>query len=83
MVTTRSQSYNIFDEAMSAVLKIMDTNFSFEFKKTEAFKNLEQVVKEEAEELELLRKVRPRMPHRNDCSREELLWFGPWFVLVA
>ncbi|CAM9634125.1 unnamed protein product [Ectocarpus sp. 6 AP-2014] len=57
ILTTEITSYNIFDEAMSAVLKIMDTNFSFEFKKTEAFKNLEQVVKEEAEELELLRKM--------------------------
>ncbi|CAM9378969.1 unnamed protein product [Ectocarpus sp. 4 AP-2014] len=57
ILSTEITSYNIFDEAMSAVLKVMDTNFSFEFKKTEAFKNLEQVVKEEAEELELLRKM--------------------------
>ncbi|CAN0189228.1 unnamed protein product [Ectocarpus sp. 12 AP-2014] len=57
ILTTEITRYNIFDEAMSAVLKIMDTNFSFEFKETEAFKNLEQVVKDEAEELELLRKM--------------------------
>lgn len=77
LVTIRSRSYNIFNEAMSAVLKIMDTNFSYEFKRTEAFKNLEQVVKEEAEELELLRKVRARISHGQPACSLLLLWFGP------
>lgn len=51
-------SYNIFNDAMAAVLKMMDNNFSAEFQETEAYKNLEKVVEEEAEELERLRRVR-------------------------
>lgn len=43
---------------MAAVLKMMDNNFSAEFQETEAYKNLEKVVEEEAEELERLRRVR-------------------------
>lgn len=51
-------SYNIFNEAMADVLEIMDNNFSNEFQKTDAFKTLEKVVDEEAQELERLKKVR-------------------------
>lgn len=40
-----------------AVLKIMDSNFSAEFQQSQAYKSLQKVVDEEAEELERLRKV--------------------------
>lgn len=60
-VVCTTSSYNIFNEAMAAVLKMMDTNFSAEFKESEAFKNLEKVVEQEAEELERLRKVGVRL----------------------
>lgn len=50
-------SYNIFNEAMAAVLKIMDNNFSAEFHETDAYKALQKIVDEEAEELERLRQV--------------------------
>lgn len=50
-------SYNIFNEAMAAVLQIMDSNFSAEFQESEAYKHLQRVVDEEAEELERLRQV--------------------------
>ena len=43
---------------MASVLKMMDNNFSAEFKESEAYRNLEKVVEEEAEELERLRRVR-------------------------
>ena len=43
---------------MADVLKIMDDNFSSEFQKTEAFKTLERVVDEEAQELKRLKQVR-------------------------
>lgn len=52
-----SPSYNIFNEAMSAVLVMMDGNFSAAFKRTEGYKKLEKHVQDEAEELERLRKV--------------------------
>jgi len=42
---------------MAAVLQIMDSNFSAEFQESEAYKNLQRVVDEEAEELERLRQV--------------------------
>lgn len=42
---------------MEEVLKMMDNNFSAEFHETEAYKKLERVVEQEAEELERLRQV--------------------------
>lgn len=50
-------SYNIFNEAMSVAVTMMDTNFSAAFKRSEAYKQLERNVQDEAEELERLRKV--------------------------
>ena len=55
-------SYNIFNEAMTAAVAIMDTNFSVAFKGTEAYRQLEANVKTEAEELERLKQVR-LLPH--------------------
>lgn len=58
LVLPRWSSYNIFNEAMVAVLKIMDNNFSAEFQQSQAYKSLQKVVDDEADELERLRKVR-------------------------
>lgn len=52
------RSYNIFNDAMSAVLAMMETNFSADFKNSMAYKQLERSVENEAKELEVLKKVR-------------------------
>ncbi|CAM9494903.1 unnamed protein product, partial [Ascophyllum nodosum] len=62
ILSTEITSYNIFNDAMASVLKMMDNNFSAEFKESEAYRNLEKVVEEEAEELERLRRMRQLPP---------------------
>ncbi|CAM9985103.1 unnamed protein product, partial [Ectocarpus fasciculatus] len=57
ILDTEITSYNIFNEAMSVAVTMMDTNFSAAFKRSEAYKQLEKNVQDEAEELERLRKV--------------------------
>lgn len=47
----------MFEEAMSAVVVMMDTNFSAAFKRTPAYKQLENNVLKEAAELDRLSKV--------------------------
>ncbi|CAN0158874.1 unnamed protein product, partial [Scytosiphon promiscuus] len=62
ILTTEITSYNIFNEAMVAVLKIMDSNFSAEFQQSQAYKSLQKVVDDEADELERLRKTNQLPP---------------------
>ncbi|CAM9873926.1 unnamed protein product [Hapterophycus canaliculatus] len=64
ILSTEITSYNIFNDAMVAVLKIMDSNFSAEFQQSQAYKSLQKVVDAEAEELDRLRKV-PQEAHVN------------------
>lgn len=57
LVAAYHDSYDIFGEAMAEVLKVMEDNFSNEFRETEAFKALERAASVEAKELELLKQV--------------------------
>eukprot|EP00903_Cladosiphon_okamuranus_P011466 g10800.t1 len=69
ILTTEITSYNIFEEAMSAVLAMMDNNFSMAFKRTPAYKQLENNVVTEAAELERLRKMK-QLPAREHVQSE-------------
>ncbi|CAM9840605.1 unnamed protein product, partial [Laminaria digitata] len=61
--------YNIFNEAMTAAVAMMDTNFSVAFKGTAAYRQLEANVKKEAEELERLKQMR-QLPAKDHVQAE-------------
>ncbi|CAM9874054.1 unnamed protein product, partial [Scytosiphon promiscuus] len=65
ILSTEITSYNIFNEAMSAVLAMMETNFSADFKNSAAYKQLERSVQNEAEELEVLKKMNQLPPEEH------------------
>eukprot|EP00903_Cladosiphon_okamuranus_P012393 g11615.t1 len=69
ILSTEITSYNIFNEAMADVLKTMDNNFRNEFHNSEAFKTLERVVVEEAQELERLRQAN-QLPPKDHVESE-------------
>lgn len=52
--------YNIFDEAIAEVLKVMEVNFKADFERTMEFRRLTRAVEREARELAVLRQVRLR-----------------------
>ncbi|CAM9630381.1 unnamed protein product [Ectocarpus sp. 6 AP-2014] len=69
ILNTEITSYNIFNEAMSVAVTMMDTNFSAAFKRSEAYKQLERNVQDEAEELDRLRKMN-QLPPKNHVPTE-------------
>eukprot|EP00752_Nemacystus_decipiens_P018693 g16757.t1 len=69
ILATEITSYNIFEEAMSAVVAMMESNFSAAFKRTAAYKNLERNVQKEADELERLRKMN-QLPAKEHVQSE-------------
>ncbi|CAM9833165.1 unnamed protein product [Ectocarpus fasciculatus] len=69
ILQTEITSFNIFSEAMSVVVLMMDTNFSAAFKRSEAYKLLEKDVQEEAEELARLKKMK-QLPSQDHVPLE-------------
>ncbi|CAM9822251.1 unnamed protein product [Ectocarpus fasciculatus] len=69
ILQTEITSFNIFSEAMSVVVAMMDMNFSAAFKRSEAYKLLERHVKDEAEELERLKKMK-QLPSKDHVQRD-------------